>query len=91
MGHRIELEEIETVLNNVAGVTHGCCAYDEKHNKVVGFYTGQVDKVQIIESMKQSVPDYMVPNVLKQMDRLPLTKNGKTDRKTLLSDYLEGR
>lgn len=91
MGHRIELEEIETVLGNVDGVSHACCAYDEKHNKVVAFYVGEVDKVQIIDAMKKVVPEYMVPNVLKQMDQLPLTKNGKTDRKKLLADYLEGK
>lgn len=91
MGHRIELEEIETVLGNVEGVSHACCAYDQKHNKVVAFYVGEVDKVQIIEAMKKVVPEYMVPNVLKQMDQLPLTKNGKTDRKKLLADYLEGK
>ena len=89
MGHRIELEEIEAVLGNVEGVTHACCGYDEKHNKVVGFYCGEADKVRIIDAMKKSVPEYMVPNVLKQMDQLPMTKNGKTDRKKLLSDYLE--
>ena len=91
MGHRIELEEIETVLGNVEGVTHACCAYDQKRNKVVGFYVGEVDKAAILAAMKQVVPEYMVPNVLKQMDVLPLTKNGKTDRKQLLSDYQEGK
>ncbi|MGI5976293.1 MAG: amino acid adenylation domain-containing protein [Candidatus Limivicinus sp.] len=91
MGHRIELEEIEMVLGNVDGVTNACCAYDQKHNKIVGFYCGNVDRVTINDAMKKQVPDYMIPNVLKQMDQLPLTKNGKTDRKKLLNSYLEGR
>lgn len=91
MGHRIELEEIETVLGNVEGITHACCAYDQKHNKVIGFYCGEVERAAILEEMKKTVPEYMVPNVLRQMERLPLTKNGKTDRKALLADYLEGK
>ena len=91
MGHRIELEEIETVLGNVEGVTHACCGYDQKRNKVVGFYCGDADKAFIVDEMKKSVPDYMVPNVLVQKEVLPLTKNGKTDRKKLLNDYQEGK
>ena len=90
MGHRIELEEIEAVLGGVEGVSHGCCAYDERRNKVVAFYKGTAEVDFIKESMKISVPDYMVPNVFKQLDEIPLTKNGKTDRKLLFSMYKEG-
>ncbi len=90
MGHRIELEEIETVLGNVEGVSHACCAYDEARNKVVAFYVGEVEKAQIISRMKETVPEYMVPNVFKQMESMPLTKNGKTDRKALFQMYKEG-
>ena len=90
MGHRIELEEIETVLGNVTGISHACCAYDQERNKVVGFYVGDTDKAQIVEQMKAKVPEYMVPNVLQSVDTMPLTKNGKTDRKTLFARYKEG-
>ena len=87
MGHRIELEEIESVLSSVNLVEQACCFFDEKRGKVVGCYVGSDDKKAILATMKKKVPEYMVPNVLVCMDELPLTKNGKTDRKKLMESY----
>ncbi|MCM1179463.1 MAG: amino acid adenylation domain-containing protein [Clostridium sp.] len=87
MGHRIELEEIESVLNNIRIVEHACCFFDEKRGKIVAFYVGSNDKEQVVNEMKQKVPEYMVPNILRCIDELPLTKNGKTDRKRLRKQY----
>ena len=89
MGHRIELEEIESVLNNVDIVDHACCFFDEDRQKIVACYVGSEDKKAIIAEMKKHVPDYMVPNIFRQFDALPLNKNGKTDRKLLKSIYGE--
>lgn len=52
----------------------------EKRSKIVAFYVGEDDKKQIVEEMKQKVPEYMVPNIFRQVESLPITKNGKTDR-----------
>lgn len=87
MGHRIELEEIESVLGSVSIVEHACCFFDEKRSKIVAFYVGGEDKKQILDEMKQKVPEYMVPNILRCVEALPLTKNGKTDRKLLREQY----
>lgn len=83
MGHRIELEEIEGALNAVSIVEHACCFYDEEAGKIVACYVGGDDKKLIVSEMKKRVPEYMVPNIFKRMDELPLTKNGKTDRRLL--------
>ncbi len=91
MGHRIELEEIEAVLENLSMVEHACCFFDEEKNKVVACFVGNENKRAMIDAMKQKVPEYMVPNVWVQMERLPLTKNGKTNRKLLKENYLERR
>lgn len=80
MGHRIELEEIESVLGSVSTVEHACCFFDEEKGKIVAFYVGGNDKKQILNDMKQKVPEYMLPNILRCVESLPLTKNGKTDR-----------
>lgn len=90
MGHRIELEEIEHVLATLKEVEQACCFFDEEKNKVVACYIGIEDKKQLITQMRKKVPDYMVPNVFCRVEELPLTKNGKTDKKTLKQQYREG-
>lgn len=90
MGHRIELEEIEAVVNAVSGVEQACVFFDDVKNKIVSFYVGDVDKKSIIDEMKTKVPEFMVPNKFIQTDNLPLTKNGKTDRKGLKEKYMSG-
>lgn len=90
MGHRIELEEIENVLSGVSIVEHACCFFDAKKNRVVAYYVGEDNKKEIIDEMKSRVPDYMVPNVFKCVERLPLNKNGKTDRKLIIEKYEKG-
>ena len=91
MGHRIELEEIDTVLNSLCNIERACTFFDEKKNKVVAFYVGGNDKRAIIDEMKTKVPEFMVPNIFMQVDEMPLTKNGKLDRNHLKELYREGR
>ena len=87
MGHRIELEEIETHIGATAGVIRACCLFDSDRNKIVACYSGEATTEQIIGALKEKLPKYMIPNIFMQMDRLPLTKNGKIDRKALREEY----
>ena len=91
MGHRIELEEVERILGSLSVVDHACCFFDNIKNKIVAFIVGSNDKRAIINEMKKSVPEYMIPNVFKNVDTLPINKNGKTDRKLLKQMYMEER
>lgn len=90
MGHRIELEEIDAVLNSLCGIERACTFFDDKKNKVVAFYVGDDDKRAIIDEMKTKVPEFMVPNIFMQVDEMPLTKNGKLDRNYLKELYRDG-
>ncbi len=83
MGHRIEIEEIEREMASIGGVEQCCCIFDEKKSRLKGFYVGSIDKNELYTSMKNKLPAFMVPGVLRQLDEMPLTKNGKTDRKKL--------
>lgn len=85
MGHRIELGEIETYTNAIENVRMCCCVYDERRNKIVLFYDGDVDKKEIIGRLKEKLPKYMLPNVYTQLETMPLNKNGKIDRTALRS------
>ncbi|GGX35690.1 hypothetical protein GCM10007384_39630 [Aquimarina muelleri] len=44
---------------------------------------GDLDKTKIQEELKGSLPDYMVPGIWVELDTMPLTLNGKLDRKSL--------
>ena len=84
MGHRIELEEIESAMNGVNHIQRSCCIFDRERNRIVGFYMGDVDSSSVRSALKEKLPLYMVPPRLIQMSVMPLNKNGKTDR-----DYLK--
>lgn len=83
MGHRIELEEIEREMSSIDGVVRCCCLFDEKKSRLKGFYVGTIDKDELHRTMKASLPAFMVPGMLRRLDDMPLTKNGKIDRKLL--------
>lgn len=84
MGHRIELEEIESAMNSVDNIQKSCCIFDRERNRIVGFYMGDVEPSEVRRTLKEKLPLYMVPPRLVQMSVMPLNKNGKTDR-----DYLK--
>lgn len=87
MGHRIELGEIEVAANMIEGVDNVACIYDKDKNKIVLFYQGEIAVKEIKVTIKDKLPRYMVPNVLKKVDLIPLTPNGKIDRVTLIKVY----
>ena len=83
MGHRIELEEIESAMNAVEGVTRSCCIFDREKNRICGFYMGDAQPPEVRRSMKRKVPSYMIPSRLSRVESMPLNRNGKTDRERL--------
>ncbi len=84
MGHRIELEEIERSMMSVEGVEKSCCVFDKANNRIIGFFVGNQESIQIRRAMKRKLPVYMIPAKLIRVDEIPLTKNGKMDRSCLL-------
>ncbi len=67
----------------IDGVERCVCIFDEKKSKLKGYYIGTIDKAQLHTIMKSSLPVFMVPGILRQVESMPLTKNGKIDRKKL--------
>ena len=80
LGHRIELGEIETAISAVEGVEQNCCLYDTEKSKIVMFYTGSIEPQEVIDAIKNAVPDYMIPNKKVKLDKMPINLNGKIDR-----------
>ena len=90
MGHRIELEEIERAMEDIAGISRACCIFDEKKSKLYGFYVGEIEKKELHHRMSSTLPPFMVPGALRKVEQMPLTKNGKTDRKALMEKHAKG-
>lgn len=83
MGHRIELEEIERAMGVIEGVERCCCIFDEKKSRLKGYYIGSIEKDELHLEMKGKLPAFMIPGIIRKVDEMPLTKNGKIDRKKL--------
>jgi len=88
-GFRIELDEVETILNQCGGVRDcAVVARDEAtgEKRLIAYVA--VDETQqemneLRKTMKARVPEYMVPTTFVKMESLPLTTNGKVDRQAL--------
>lgn len=81
MGHRIELGEIEAASLTCEGLRQTCCVYDDENKKIVMFYTGDMEETDVLKYMRGLLPRYMLPAKCIKLDKMPLTPNGKLDRK----------
>ncbi|WHA05801.1 phosphopantetheine-binding protein [Candidatus Megaera polyxenophila] len=88
-GYRIELGEIESAIEKHGDVLQAVVIAkgDNDYNKkliayiVHGEFTPSVTELK--EFLSEILPEYMVPSILVYLDKLPLTINGKIDRKSL--------
>jgi non-ribosomal peptide synthetase component F len=88
-GFRIELDEVETILNQCRNVRD--CAVVAREDatgekRLIAYVVidgTQQDIDELRKSMKTKVPDYMVPTTFVRMESLPKTTNGKGDRQAL--------
>ncbi len=81
MGHRIELGELEAAAKAVAGVDAACAVFDRERSVLGLVYTGAIEKAALLSALREKLPEYLLPKRTAQTERLPLTENGKTDRK----------
>src|SRR5581483_11134102 len=89
-GYRVELGEIEAAVNAVEGVKASAVVVREAEGRgaqvicyVVAEAGQEVSSKALRERLSQRLPDYMLPSVFVELERLPLTGNGKLDRKAL--------
>ena len=81
MGHRIELGELEAAAKTIDGVDAACAVFDRERSVLGLVYTGSAEKAALIAALKAKLPEYLLPKRTVLTDALPLTENGKTDRK----------
>ena len=86
-GFRIELGEIEAVLSRQGSVKEAVVVVrDESGTKqLVAYVVPQetLDVAALRATLKAELPEYMVPSFFVSMEAMPLTSNGKLDRKAL--------
>jgi acyl carrier protein len=88
-GFRVELDAIESELARFPAVA--CCAV--KHFEpedasiiIVGYYVSEneISNSELSNHLRRCLPDYMCPSGFIKIDKLPVTRNNKTDYAALL-------
>jgi amino acid adenylation domain-containing protein len=90
-GYRIELGEIESVLREHERVAEAVVVVRDAgaEKQLVGYVvaakggSGELRVAELREYLGEQVPHYMIPGALVVLERLPLTANGKIDRRAL--------
>ena len=88
-GFRIELGEIESVLKSLPRIKQAVVVAREDtagDKRLVAYYIaneGPIDAAELRAHVKVSLPEYMVPSAYVPMEAMPLTPNGKVDKKSL--------
>ena len=91
LGHRIELEDVDKSIMKCNKIINSCTLFDEEKSKLIGFYIGDIDKKDLHAFLRDTLPIHMIPNKFIKLDKFPMTKNGKTDRKELMKIYKEDK
>src|SRR6185369_10908747 len=85
-GFRIELGEIEAALAGLPGVREAVVVARqdrEDETRLVAYVAGDIEPAILRRSLRERLPEHMVPALFVTLPALPLTPNGKVDRKAL--------
>lgn len=93
-GFRVELEEIESILNNLVNDFNQVlvATYEsETETQLVAYYTAskEVNVLDIKKVLSSKIPNYMIPSFFMKLETIPLTPNGKIDKKALPAPKIE--
>ena len=90
-GFRVELGEVEVCLRRHPAVRHAVAIVVENgiaDKAIHAFWTAKAGNIaasnEVLHAAGEHLPSYMLPASLTRLDSLPLTENGKVDRKRLL-------
>jgi len=95
LGNRIELEEVEAHLRQVCGCDSVAAVawpiVEGSAEGLVAFFADSpCEPSAVFDGLKRRVPAYMMPRHVIRLDRIPLSVNGKIDRKALLHGLEQG-
>ena len=92
-GYRIELGEVQATLAGLDGVEQAEVIAREDRpgdKRLVGYVTGTADPAEVRAALAERLPDYMVPVAVVVVDAMPLTVNGKLDKRALPAPEYQG-
>ena len=86
-GFRVEPGEIEELLNQYPAIAQAAVTTfgNDISKQLVAYYTEKisVDVDTLRKYLQSKLPDYMVPSIFMKIDVMPLSPNGKIDKKSL--------
>jgi acyl carrier protein len=87
-GYRIELGEIEQVLSSYPNIKQvvviaRTLSSNSTDKELIAYTTGEATAEELKIYLKEKLPGYMVPSYYVKQESIPLTTNGKVDRKSL--------
>lgn len=83
-GYRVELGEIEAVVNKIPEIQSSCAIYN--NDSINLFYiSSKIMDDYLKQYLKSCLPDYMIPSVFLRVDKFLQNDNNKIDKKSLLS------
>jgi amino acid adenylation domain-containing protein len=82
-GYRVELGEIEYYLCQHPGINHAIVLFQNTH--LIAYYVANnsLNETAILEDLSRHLPEYMLPNSLIFLEKVPLNVNGKLDKNAL--------
>jgi putative pyridoxal-dependent aspartate 1-decarboxylase len=88
-GFRCNLTDIEYYLNQISGVENSAVVLipaSKAKQQLVAFIvtSSPISENKIRNTLQQKLPDYMVPSVIRPIEKFPLLPNGKVDKKGLI-------
>lgn len=88
-GYRVELDEIDAVLQKSEIIEASCSCFDERKNSIISFYVEkkEVESGELKKYLSEYLPAYMLPQAYVKVDRFEYTYSGKIDKKALLENY----
>ncbi len=92
-GYRIELGEVRAALAGLDGVEAAVVVAREDRpgdKRLVGYVTGGADPAALRSALAERLPAYMVPAAVVGLEALPLTVNGKLDKRALPAPDYQG-
>jgi len=92
-GFRVELSEISVAITKYEGMKEAFTIYEEINKKkaicsyIVSKEKVDIDKLKLF--LKETLPQYMIPEYFMQIEKLPINQNGKVNKNLLPKDFIK--